>query len=163
MFWLPCWQDPYNMWSSYWQIAGMLSLLLRHTDLNSWKLWCGWSHFITFAWRGVCVITLSDTVMHWHYKLGETEGKYFPFPVTQCVRCEMNAMVDEQLQAVALTLHTRFHWNCCVSASLGADINNSDEWKVFHLYLEKEKDNDMIGGWQNFQVNRVFAKTFSPL
>lgn len=59
--------------------------------------------------------TLNDIVVHWHYKLAEREGKYFPFPVTQCIRYEMNVVVDEQMQAVDLTQHIGVHWNHCVS------------------------------------------------
>lgn len=82
----------------------MLALLLRHMDLTPENhymgdltflplLECGWWH------------TLSDAVIHWHYNLGKQKRKYFPFPITQCIRCEMNAMVDEAQQAVDLTTH----------------------------------------------------------
>lgn len=64
-------------------------------------MWVISPHYLCLE-RSLCH-TLSDTVMHWHYKLLEREGKYFPFPVTQCIRYEMNVVVDEQLQVVDLT------------------------------------------------------------
>jgi len=98
--------------------------------------------------------------MHWHYKLGEQKNKYFPFLITQCIRCEMNAMVDERQQAVDLTQHTGFHWNGCISPSPGTDINYSNEQMVFYLYLKKEKNKLLeFGRHWNFHVNRLFAET----
>lgn len=47
--------------------------------------------------------------------------------MTQCIRCEMNAMVDEAQQAGDLTQHTGFHWNHCVSPSPDTDINDLNE------------------------------------
>lgn len=95
---------------------------------------------------------LSDSVMHWHCKLGEQKRKYFPFLITQCIRCEMNAMVDEQQQAADLTQHTGFHWNHCVSPSPGTQVSDSSEQMVFYLYLKKEKKKEAVGVWQALEL-----------
>lgn len=104
--------------------------------------------------------TLRDTVMHWHYKQREQKRKYFPLLITKCIRCEMNAMVNEQQQAVDLTQHTGFHWNCCISPSPGTDINDSKEQMVFYLCFKKGKKKLLeFGRCYNFHVNKLFAET----